>query len=693
MEDMLKHALYYLSQGFSVIPIDFDGRVKGLTMKKSPLLFSTDKYLETPPTIEEVTEWWGRWPWAAIGIPCGKVSGLTVIDSEKDADLTLFGLEGIETPTAKSGGGGKHYYFAYDPDIQNKVKFAPFYDIRCDRGYIIAPPSPHDSGSRYEWLEPLGSVPLAPFPQNVKEAIKTSCRGSKADLERLLGEGVIEGERNVSATKVAGSLLAKYPPDQWETVVWPILEMWNREKNKPPDDSEKLRKTYESICRAELAKRNLNESAQGMFQLVPSITSNERELKISFSFDDSTIDFLFKEIEYGRNRALDTDLTVSYRVPGLRAIEYGSRLNVNSGSSRRDVSSELEKSFGKKYSWPLMLAMAVPEIKAWLMAKGSSQVAVDITPMKSTMLFKPFLVDKSANLVFGDGGSAKSYFCIALAISLATDVPFLGLRPERRCSVLYLDWEDRGEKFSDRLFRVAGGMEESPRMEDMRKIHYRRAFGQPLGDLVPLLKHEIRDKGIGLLVIDSAAYACASEIEKAENVIRFFNALDELDTASLIIAHVSKGQAEAGEDGKGQRYAIGSIFFHNGPRNSWNVAKLSEDGVDNPLKRTCLFHRKCNDGPLHQMIPLETDFSQEGMVTIRRGTDTGWEQGKSVSDRILTCLKEAGGPLNRKEIYEELSDLKPNSLKSSLGRLVKDKEIILKGGHKGDYFLAKQKLS
>lgn len=691
MEDMLKHALYYLQQGFSVIPCDFDGRVKGKDSEKSPLISSTDSYLEKPPTVEEVTAWWTKWPWAAIGIPCGKVSGITVVDSEKDADLSLFGLEGIETPTAKSGGGGKHYYFAYDPDVQNRVKFAPYYDIRNDRGYIIAPPSPHKSGGKYEWIEPYGACPLAPFPQRVKDAMQTSGHGSRADLERLLNEGVIEGERNVSATKVAGSLLARYPAEQWSVVVWPILQMWNQQKNNPPDSEDKLWKTYESICRAEMAKRNLKESAQGLFQLLPVITAGERDLKLTFPLEDCSVDFMFKEIEYGRNRALDTDLTVSYRIAGLRAMEYGSRVNVNSTSARKDMAGELERSFGKKYAWSLMLAMAVPELKDFLTRKGTSLTAIDIPPIQSVALYPPFLTDKSSNMVFGEGGSAKSYFCIALAVSLVSGVPFLGFRPTRKCKVMYLDYEDNGSKFADRLNRVLSGMAESPDLEDVRGIYYRRAYGRALYDLVPQLKMDIEAKGIGLLIVDSAAYACGSEIEKAENAIRYFNALDELDVASLSIAHVSKGQAEAGEDGKGQQHAIGSIFFTNGPRNIWNIAKRDED-EDKDTKKTCLYHRKCNDGPFHPMIPLDTIFGP-GVVSIRVGQDIGWETGKSASARILGFFKEAKGPQNFRSMVEELADIKETTLRSKLKLLVAKGTILHFGGKKGDYILAKTKLT
>lgn len=677
---MLDSALYYLEQGFSVIPIDFDGRTKKTAdgrRTKTPLI-AWEKYQKVKPTEQEIRQWWGQWPWAAIAIITGSVSGITVVDTEKDADIHLFGLEDIETPTAKSGGGGKHYYFAYDKDIHNSVKFAPYYDTRSEGGYIIAPPSDHPSGGKYEWITPFGSVPLAQFPQSVKNALAQSKQVSKGELEKLLSEGVVQGGRNQSATQVLGVMLSRFPVPQWQTMVWPMLQTWNKEKVKPPLPDEELWTTYQSICRAELAKRNLKESAQGMYQIDPSIQSTVDAVTLSYTFDDARIDFTFKDIEYGRNRALETDLTVTYRVLGLQPIDFGNRININSMSSRKEMAGELDKSFGKKYPWSLMLAGAVSHVRAFAQNVGDAVSVLDIVPgdADQKMLLAPFVTDKSHNLIFGDGGGGKTFFCIGVAVSIATGVPFLGFKPSRQANVLFLDYEDRKEKFFDRVMKVCGGMESKPDGSKLRSLHYLRAKGVPISDMINTLKEVVKNKKIELIVIDSVAYACGMEIEKAEAAIRYFNALDALDCATLGIAHVTKGSADQSERNNGQSHAIGSIFFHNAPRNIWNIAVHADVEPDATVKRSCLFHRKNNDGSIHRMIPIEIDFSSSGVVSVKPGDEGDWQQGWTLERRILALFNT--GEKTFKEIQEALPDVAKGSLGVTLKRMEASMKVFKK---------------
>ena len=57
-------------------------------------------------------------------------------------------------PTVKTGGGGRHLYFQYPKDgteVRNRVKVGGLsIDVRGINGYVIAPPSNHHSGNRYE---------------------------------------------------------------------------------------------------------------------------------------------------------------------------------------------------------------------------------------------------------------------------------------------------------------------------------------------------------------------------------------------------------------------------------------------------------------------------------------------------------------------------------------------------------------
>lgn len=125
---------------------------------------------------ERVYEWWTRWPHANIGMPAG-ANGLAVldVDPEHGGESTLATLDqwcvqhGVDmwaTRTVRTGSGGLHFLYR-EPAGGIPSKSAAFgergVDTRGRGGYIVAPPSLHASGQRYELISDP-STPLAPWP-------------------------------------------------------------------------------------------------------------------------------------------------------------------------------------------------------------------------------------------------------------------------------------------------------------------------------------------------------------------------------------------------------------------------------------------------------------------------------------------------------------------------------------------------
>ena len=115
---------------------------------------------EATTDTEKITEWWSKAPMANIGIPMGEKSGLVAldVDTRHDGDKSLTDMieefgELPETITATTGSGGKHYVFKYTEELclKNVVGFRDGLDIRTQGGLIVAAPSMHQSGNRYEW--------------------------------------------------------------------------------------------------------------------------------------------------------------------------------------------------------------------------------------------------------------------------------------------------------------------------------------------------------------------------------------------------------------------------------------------------------------------------------------------------------------------------------------------------------------
>jgi hypothetical protein len=92
-----------------------------------------------------------------IAMPTGPNSGLWVFDVDGlEGEASLRRLEQQHGPlpaTMESiTGNGRHLFFQYITDIRcSTSKIAPGIDVRGDGGYVILPPSVHESGRIYTW--------------------------------------------------------------------------------------------------------------------------------------------------------------------------------------------------------------------------------------------------------------------------------------------------------------------------------------------------------------------------------------------------------------------------------------------------------------------------------------------------------------------------------------------------------------
>lgn len=213
--------------------------------------------------------WWERWPEANVGIRTGKESKVVVIDLDRrhGGEESLKGLEERygtlpETVSARTGGGGLHLFFAHPGGtVKNKVQVAglPGLDVRGDGGYIVAPPSKHVSGTRYEWQagrDPEHRAP-APMPEWLSELLRVSThrRGPARRPEewrKLVAEGAVEGIRNVTVASLAGHLLYHGVPP---SLTVELLQAWNDARNRPPLPAGEVAQVVESIAEREQRRR------------------------------------------------------------------------------------------------------------------------------------------------------------------------------------------------------------------------------------------------------------------------------------------------------------------------------------------------------------------------------------------------------------------------------------------------------
>ena len=238
---ILKWALYYRDLNLSVIPVEYGG--------KKPLI-KWKKYQNTLPEKKEINEWFKTM--ANIAIITGRISKVIVIDVD-DKNAVPDWLKEVNTWVCSTG-RGYHYYFKINGKIIPTLKLTEKIDLKGEGSYVIVPLSLHPSGHIYRWKkftkpdlsEPADFEIVKDYVLNMIKKNGTERLQKKAELYK----GVPEGERNISITKIAGSL---FSDGLNEDEVYAILSIVNQRNNPPLPESEvksiiksiaKRRKTY-----------------------------------------------------------------------------------------------------------------------------------------------------------------------------------------------------------------------------------------------------------------------------------------------------------------------------------------------------------------------------------------------------------------------------------------------------------------
>lgn len=266
---MLDAALAYAARGWAVFPL--------VERDKVPKVAGGFKVATTDE--EQIRAMWERFPDCNIGIATGSMSGgLVVVDLDiddergKDGNAVLRAWEREhgelpETVCAVTGGGGEHIVFKASEPVRCAVGEGEFegVDVRADGGYIVAPPSVHPNGRRYEWEVAPDDMPVARADGNVlalAEAVRLSQTGGrdggrakKVDVNKK----VEKGGRNNALFKV---LCAGRSAGMDDTAIEALAETYNSMSLIPPLPEDEVRRTIESVIRFPPGNKDFSEAEE-----------------------------------------------------------------------------------------------------------------------------------------------------------------------------------------------------------------------------------------------------------------------------------------------------------------------------------------------------------------------------------------------------------------------------------------------
>lgn len=226
--------------------------------------------LDASKDAAQIEKWWTRFPQANIGIATGKINGIVVIDVDIDPEKDIDGNDGLkelekklgklpDTWEAITGRGGRHLYFKYPEGhvVKNSASsIAQGVDVRGDGGYVVAPPSIHQTGKEYMWE--AGSYPhetkLASLPdkwvallESKAGTAKNTHSGAQNTGDRFsMPDAIPEGQRNKTLFSFAASMRSRCVP---ASDIMQQLAQANLEKCKPPLDMGDITRIYNSAMR------------------------------------------------------------------------------------------------------------------------------------------------------------------------------------------------------------------------------------------------------------------------------------------------------------------------------------------------------------------------------------------------------------------------------------------------------------
>ena len=232
----------YLELGFSLIPLVYG--------EKSPII-PWENYQHKKMTRQDWDTICGQKN-VNVGIVCGEISNLVVIDVDSEAFSEL-----IEKTLTVKTARGYHFYLRMDkPSRSFKIENNGVHiDIKGEGGYVVAPPSLHPTGWIYKFIDrdkpilhidSLADMGIeAPrkmeFPP--KDELKVKPWSQLPPEIQTLFNPAIEGEREDRAHRIAATLLNRWRLPKETTLTW--LDAWN-ETNEPPLEEKELHHAMET---------------------------------------------------------------------------------------------------------------------------------------------------------------------------------------------------------------------------------------------------------------------------------------------------------------------------------------------------------------------------------------------------------------------------------------------------------------
>ena len=262
-------------------------------------------------------------------------------------------------------------------------------------------------------------------------------------------------------------------------------------------------------------------------------------------------------------------------------------------------------------------------------------------------------------IIYGDGGTGKSYTTLFIAIQAARgNQTFCGLKfSERQFKVLYLDFELDSSEFQRRASKICNGLD-LDKLPD--NIFYSEAK-KPLPKLLRELKEFIKENNIDLIVIDSFTVSGVDAMNE-NKVIKVLNKLKSMDVTTLIIDHQSKSNF-------GGNSPYGSVFKTNLVRSLFHITSKPED-IN--TTRITMEHNKSNFGHKIEALSFNLKLEEDKITFVEVKSTNKQTDDNSDFDIIKEAINELNAKKEKVNQKDIIAHLKDSLSKSKVRELLED---------------------
>lgn len=261
---------------------------------------------------------------------------------------------------------------------------------------------------------------------------------------------------------------------------------------------------------------------------------------------------------------------------------FEQRLDLNSASGVSQLVTALNGAYGGKkenFNWTLILNRANNVLKKIVLEEKKTLGGEGLEYQESAFLLRPFLQKDSANMVFGNAETGKTYFALYMAVCAVLRRDFFDhlTTPFR---TLFLDYEDSHQTFVNRLHQIATGLGADPK-DVLHSFRYYQPEAS-LKDESEIIAKFVESEGFDLIIVDAGADASGGSPNDETKVLELFNALNNIPCTKLIIHHEPKNVI--GISAENAYY--GTAFWRARVRVGWRLTVESNDSGEKIIKAT-----------------------------------------------------------------------------------------------------------